>query len=150
MSPTSANKDAITEAYELVRSDSSDIDWLLLEYEGARSDSLKVANTGTGGLAELKTYLKHDMAGYAYVRMPFSNDELSLRTKFVVICWCGEGVGVMRKAKMSIHYSDVSEIIKHMAIKRDASTLSELNEDDINQELRKAAGANYDRQQSNY
>jgi hypothetical protein len=34
--------------------------------------------------------------------MPFSNDELSLRTKFVLICWCGEDVGVMRKAKMSV------------------------------------------------
>ncbi|RKP22272.1 hypothetical protein SYNPS1DRAFT_20277 [Syncephalis pseudoplumigaleata] len=113
---------------------------LLLQYEGPKSDSLVVAGTGTGGLAELKTHLKRDQAAYAYVRMIISNDELSKRPKFVLICWCGEGVGVMRKAKMSIHLSDVNAIIKHQAIKRDARTLGELSEDEIKLALRIASG----------
>ncbi|KAI9599008.1 hypothetical protein BDF19DRAFT_429810 [Syncephalis fuscata] len=150
MASIETNAEAIREAYETVRSDASETNWLLLQYEGPKSDSLTVAATGTEGLAELKTHLKRDQAGYAYVRMTISNDELSKRAKFLLICWCGEGVGVMRKAKMSIHLSDVNEIINHVAVKWDASTLADLNEDDVKLELRKASGANYDRQDSNY
>lgn len=34
--------------------------------------------------------------------MAIANDELSKRTKFAFISWCGANVGVMRKAKLSV------------------------------------------------
>ncbi|ORX68922.1 actin depolymerizing protein [Linderina pennispora] len=140
----------IAEAYENVRDDKSETNWLLLEFVDDRKDELKVGGTGTGGLDELKTHLKDDQAAFGYVRMIMSNDELSQRTKFVFISWCGVGTRVMRKAKLSVQKGDVKNVLRSFSIEVPASELGELANDEIMLLLRKAGGANYDRQASNY
>lgn len=91
----------IDEAYQDVRSDKSETNWLLLDYESDRSDKLTVTQTGTGGLAELRDALGDSKASYAYVRVTFSNDKESQREKFILVVWIGPGCKVMRKAKRS-------------------------------------------------
>jgi hypothetical protein len=59
-------------------------------------------------------------------------------------------VGVMRRAKLGIQIADVKSILRNYHIEVPASQLSELDEKDIMTKLRKANGANYDRQLSNY
>lgn len=88
--------------------------------------------------------------GYAYIRMTVGNDEYSKRAKFVFISWCGPNVKVMRRAKVSIHATAVKTVIKNFAVEMAASTTKDLNETDITLLLKKAMGANYDRQSSNY
>lgn len=58
-----------------VRSDKTDTNWVLLDYESDRSDKLVVTATGSGGLAELKEVLDDSKASYAYVRVAYSNDK---------------------------------------------------------------------------
>ena len=80
----------IAQAYEDVRSDKSEITWLVLKYAAATGDSLKLDKTGTGDIAEMCETLGNDEAAYAYVRMKLGNDEYSERTKFVFVVWAGE------------------------------------------------------------
>ncbi|KAG6884383.1 hypothetical protein C0993_011675 [Termitomyces sp. T159_Od127] len=68
-----------------VRSDKSDINWLLLDYTSDRSDKLQVTQTGTGGLAELREVLDDTKASYAYARVTYSNDKESTREKFILV-----------------------------------------------------------------
>ena len=82
--------------------------------------------------------------------MSLSNDNLSQRTKFVFIVWCGPQVKVMRKAKLSVHTADVKRVIHAYAIEMAASELDDLKEDDVLLSLRKAGGANYDRRHFQY
>ncbi|KAF7344523.1 Actin depolymerizing protein [Mycena sanguinolenta] len=107
----------IDEAYQDVRADKSETNWLLLDYEvGAispwylefvittgmqndRSDKLKLTSTGTGGLAELREALSDDKASFAYARVAYSNDKESTREKFILVVWIGPQCKVMRKAK---------------------------------------------------
>lgn len=101
-------------------------------------------------MEELKSKLEADKAAYAYVRMTVGNDEYSKRAKFVFITWCGPEVKVMRRAKISVHGTTVKAVIKSFAVEVAASSIKDLNEADITLLLKKAMGANYDRQSSNY
>jgi hypothetical protein len=127
-------------AYLDVRSDKSEINWLLVDYEvwafpylaglvstvfGAftdcfvshlqseRSDKLKLTTTGTGGLVELQRALKDSNASYAYARVTYSNDKQSTREKFILIVWIGPGCKIMRKAKVRPKYTTLRVYISH-------------------------------------
>ncbi|KAJ2925423.1 hypothetical protein H1R20_g11693, partial [Candolleomyces eurysporus] len=135
---------AINEAYLDVRSDKSDTNWLLLDYENDRSDTLKVTKTGTGGLSELKDLLDDSKASFGYVRVSYSNDKESVREKFAFVVWIGPSCKVMRKAKISVHTADVKTALRVYSIEVAAREKEDLNEEPIIVKLRKAGGASYD------
>ena len=72
-------------AYNDVRDDKTQTNWLLVDYETERSDKLKLTGTGSGGLAELKNSLQDSNASFAYVRVKYSNDKESVREKFILV-----------------------------------------------------------------
>ncbi|CAK5274798.1 unnamed protein product [Mycena citricolor] len=151
---------AIDAAYQDVRSDKSDTNWVLLDYENDRSDKLVVTGTGTGGLAELRESLDDGKASYAYVRVSYSNDKESKREKFILVVWIGPSCKVMRKAKagklhprnnrsdfarqISVHSADVKSTLRVFSIEVAAREKDDLNEEPIVVRLRKAGGASYD------
>ncbi|KAF5379196.1 hypothetical protein D9615_005903 [Tricholomella constricta] len=127
----------IDAAYQDVRSDKSETNWLLLDYESDRSDKLQLAQTGTGGLAELREVLDDTKASYAYVRVTYSNDKESTREKFILVVWIGPNCKVMRKAKISVHAADVKSVLRVFSIEVAAREKDDLNEDPIVVRLRK-------------
>jgi hypothetical protein len=134
----------IGEAYLDVRSDKSETNWLLLDYESERSDKLQLAQTGTGGLVELREVLDDSKASYAYARVTYSNDKESTREKFILVVWIGSKCKVMRKGKISVHTADVKNVLRVYSIEVAAREKDDLNEDPIVTRLRKAGGASYD------
>ncbi|KAJ2758015.1 hypothetical protein IWQ57_006941, partial [Coemansia nantahalensis] len=140
----------IAKAYEDVRDDKSKTAWLLLTFDKDRKDALAVSQTGTGGIDELKEHLEADAAAFGYIRVPMSNDALSQRTKFVLVVWIGQNVSVMRRAKLSVQKADVIKVLRNYSVEIPASEHCELVADDVLVRLRKAGGANYDRQTSDY
>ncbi|KAF2798867.1 actin depolymerizing protein [Melanomma pulvis-pyrius CBS 109.77] len=140
----------IAQAYEDVRSDKSETTWLVLKYVSATSDSLKLDKTGTGDIAEMAEALGEDEAAYAYIRMKLGNDEYSERTKFAFVVWQGPGTKIMRKAKMSFQSGQVKQVIRTYAVEIQTSDKKELDAELVTMKLRKAMGANYDRQGSGY
>ncbi|ORY25712.1 hypothetical protein BCR39DRAFT_543048 [Naematelia encephala] len=135
----------IEEAYELIRKDDNDTNWLLLDYESDKSNTLHLTATGSGGLAEFTAALQPSRASFGYVRVKYANDEHSFREKFCLVIWIGEEVKVMRRARVSIHTADVKNVLRAYSIEVSASSLADLKEADIVQRMRKAGGANYDR-----
>ncbi|ETW77951.1 hypothetical protein HETIRDRAFT_479102 [Heterobasidion irregulare TC 32-1] len=134
----------INEAYEDVRSNKSDTNWVLIDYESDRSDKLVVTKSGSGGLEELREALDTNNASYAYARVTYSNDKESQREKFIFIVWIGPGCKVMRKAKISVHAADVKTVLRVYSIEVAAREKDDLNEEPIVVRLRKAGGASYD------
>ncbi|KAA1472041.1 ADF-like domain-containing protein [Dentipellis sp. KUC8613] len=134
----------INEAYEDVRSDKTETNWMLIDYETDRSDKLTLTQTGTGGLAELQEILDPSKASYAYVRVSYSNDKESQREKFILVVWIGSGCKVMRKAKISVHSADVKSVLRVFSIEVAARDTDDLKEEPIIVRLRKAGGASYD------
>jgi len=134
----------IQDAYQDVRSDKTDTNWVLLDYETDRSDKLTVTQTGTGGLTELREVLQDGRASFAYARVTYSNDKESQREKFILIVWIGPQCKVMRKAKISVHAADVKTVLRVYSIEVAAEKKEDLNEEPIVKRLRKAGGASYD------
>ncbi|CAE6422545.1 unnamed protein product [Rhizoctonia solani] len=136
----------ISEAYQDVRDNKSGTNWLVLKYESARSDKLKIEATGTGGLSELckSGHLGESDVVYAYVRVSYSNDKESKREKFILVSWIGLGAGVMRKAKVSVHLAEVKKALPVYSLEVPARELDDLKEEPIVIRLRKAGGASYD------
>ncbi|OBZ67985.1 Coactosin [Grifola frondosa] len=134
----------IDEAYQDVRSDKSETNWLLVDYESDRSDKLQLTSTGSGGLTELRDRLDESKASYAYVRVQYANDKESKREKFILVVWIGPNCKVMRKAKISVHAADVKSVLRVFSIEVAAREKDDLKEDPIIVRLRKAGGASYD------
>jgi len=138
-----ASSPEILAAYDAVRSDKDETNWLMISYASAVGDALKLTGTGSGGLDELATKLDDSQAQYAYVRVEYANDTESKRVKFVLVIWIGEGTKVMRKARVSIESGEVKRVLGHHSIQVDARDKGDLDEKDIVIRLRKAGGADY-------
>ncbi|KAG8853627.1 hypothetical protein FRB96_008044 [Tulasnella sp. 330] len=135
---------AISEAYLDVRNDKTATNWLLLNYESDKSDTLKLTATGEAGLNELTNHLKAEDCSFAYARVEYANDKESKRVKFVLITWIGSGVRIMRKAKVSVHAGEVKQVLNSYSIDVSAGEKSEVDQEHIVTRLRKAGGASYD------
>jgi hypothetical protein len=83
-----------------------------LQYVDEKSNKICVAGSGTGGLSEFVSNLKDDTAAFGYLRINVANDNLSNRSKFLLVSWCGPEVKVMRKAKLSVHIADIKKVIQ--------------------------------------
>jgi hypothetical protein len=133
----------IRKAYEVVRNDKSDTNWLLLSYAAPKGSELKLASTGSGGLAELTAALDDSDVQYGYARVEYALDAESTRTKFVLIVWIGPGTKVMRKARVSIEAGEVKKALSHYSVVLDVDEKGDLAEDEVVKRLRKAGGADY-------
>jgi len=134
----------IAEAYLDVRSDKSDTNWLLIDFQSDNSDKIQLTKTGSGGLSELREALDDSKASFAYARVSYSNDKESKREKFILVIWIGQKCKVMRKAKISVQTADVKAILKVFSIEVAAREKDDMNEGPIVIRLRKAGGASYD------
>eukprot|EP01108_Squamamoeba_japonica_P001132 TRINITY_DN144_c0_g1_i1.p1 TRINITY_DN144_c0_g1~~TRINITY_DN144_c0_g1_i1.p1 ORF type:complete len:143 (-),score=61.94 TRINITY_DN144_c0_g1_i1:149-577(-) len=130
----------IKATYEDVRDDKTDTTYGVFKYEGKQK--IVLATTGTGGLAELGENFAEDEAAFAFLRIT-TGDEESKRAKFVLVSWCGEKVGALARAKMSVHKASVKEICRDFAVEKHYTEKSELNDEELSAEVQKAGGANY-------
>jgi hypothetical protein len=142
--------EAIRQAYDDVRNDKTDTNWLLCEFQDEKSTEMVLTATGTGGVSELAATLRTDQVGYAYLRMNVSNDPLSNRSKFVFVSWCGPEAKMMRKARHGTYLNEIKKLLPSFSIEKHISDRFELTEEELILDLKKAMGANYDRQTSNY
>ncbi|KAJ2354491.1 hypothetical protein IWW50_003685 [Coemansia erecta] len=140
----------ILKAYDDVCDDKSKLNWILLTFADAKSNALTVGHKGEGGIDQLKEHLSDEEAAFGYIRVTMSNDEHSQRTKYVLISWIGSRVSYMRRARLSVQKSDVTKVLRYFSIEVPATELSEVDAKDIDVQLKKAGGANYDRQTSDY
>lgn len=140
---SNADSPEILEAYDLVRSDKSPVNYLIISYAAATGNALTLTATGEGGLSELKEKLDDTQAQYAYARVEYANDTESTRVKFAFIVWIGEETKVMRKARVSIESGAVKQVLNHISITVDARSKEDLDEEEIVKLCRKAGGADY-------
>ncbi|KAF7543412.1 hypothetical protein G7Z17_g10755 [Cylindrodendrum hubeiense] len=137
------NAAEVSAAYDAVRDDKDDTNWLLISYAAAVGDKLVLTETGTGGIAELASRLDDGQVQYGYVRVEYANDKESTRVKFVLAVWIGENTKVMRKARVSTQSGEVKRVLAHHSIAVTTGDKSELDEQDIVARLRKVGGADY-------
>jgi len=130
----------LSDAYTEIRKDSNETNWILFGYEG--NTKIVLQGKGSGGVPELVGNLQDDQCQYGYLRL-VTGDQESKRTKFCFVSWCGDQVGALKRAKMSVHKADIKKILKDYAIEVHATTKDELDEEAVMTKARKAGGADY-------
>jgi hypothetical protein len=68
---------------------------------------------------------------------------MSRRAKFVFIKYLSKGLKLNLKALINVHRGDVEKVLSQSNVSIEAEGLDELNEDDINDRVKKAGGARY-------
>ncbi|XP_077983236.1 coactosin-like protein [Glandiceps talaboti] len=131
---------AASDAYETVRSDSNDIIWAALNYDGKE---IVIDGTGTS-FGELHAKFTKDSRVYAYLRVE-TGDEMSRRAKFAFITWIGPSVSPLLKAKVSTDKAFVKQIWSHFGKEflLDEIEPNLLVLEKITKVLEKASGAAY-------
>jgi len=131
---------AIKDAYNDVRNDKTATNWALFKYEGKKK--IVFSAKGDGDLSELAGHFNDDEAAFAFLRVT-TGDEESKRAKFVLVSWCGEKVGSLARANMSVHKASVKEICRDFAVERHYTEKSEIDAAALLADVNKAGGAAY-------
>eukprot|EP00730_Choanoeca_flexa_P006764 TRINITY_DN12221_c0_g1_i3.p1 TRINITY_DN12221_c0_g1~~TRINITY_DN12221_c0_g1_i3.p1 ORF type:complete len:205 (+),score=41.08 TRINITY_DN12221_c0_g1_i3:39-617(+) len=135
----STNSAELKEAYDLVCSGSDEADWLIADYKG-KTNTLKISETGDGGLEEIVEEFNGSRIQYGFVRVEDPNTKV---TKFVLINWSGEGAPVIRKGQCAGHVSDVANYFHGAHVTVNARSEADLDADAIIKKVEKSSGANY-------
>jgi hypothetical protein len=131
--------DGIKQAIADVRYDGSDTDWVLITYDGPRSNTLKLAGIGSGGLNELKGHLQENVVMYGLLRTTEQIDD-SVTVKFCHIDWRGERIHTMQRAKLATHSGAIRELFHPFHVDINASTEDEISDHLIQKKVKAASG----------
>jgi len=134
---------SVGDAYQDVRSDKSDTNWAVFGYDKGSKNKITLQGKGNGEWSEFAAIFEDSQPQYGFVRV-ISGDQESKRAKFIFVSWIGKHVGVLQKAKVSVHKASVKEVIRDFAVEIAAEEHVDLDEDVIMDRVRKAGGANYD------
>lgn len=124
------DSDAIIDAIQQVRSDSTDADWMLTGYTDLKQTKdmhIGLVGVGSGGIEELKQHLTNDNIYYGLVRMTDQIDN-SVTVKFVFIHFMGNELKPMARARVTTHKLTVSEVFRPYHVDTFASSASELSQ----------------------
>ena len=132
----------IHEAYEAVRNDADETNWLLITYEEGSNKKWCLLAKGTGGINELREHITPDFIGFGYVRV-ISGDEMSKRPKFVFIKYISKGLKMTVKALMNVHRGDVEKVFNQYNVSMEVESLDELTEEEVLDRVKRAGGAHY-------
>lgn len=135
---TSVDRETIASSYNDVRSDASEINWMVLKYNGT---AIEVNKTGEDFGEFHEQFADHERA-FGFIRIQ-TGDEMSKRSKFVLVTWCGQDVQPLKRARMSTDKSLVKDVISNFAVEIQAENSQELDYDTILGLVVKAGGANY-------
>jgi len=138
MASTQIDREGLRSAYGDVRDDKSDVNWAVFKYEG--SQIIMAAKGQT--FDDFKEQFSDDERAFAYLRVQ-TGDEMSKRSKFLMLIWIGTEVTPIKKAKMSTDKALVKEVLANFAVELTIESAHELDQEAFLQELVKAGGANY-------
>jgi hypothetical protein len=127
--------DEVPAAYSEIRSDTGDVNWLLISYDG-KALRWNLLAKGTGDFAELKANLTDDFAGMGYFRVN-NTDDRSAGAKFVLITIFGKGAKIFVKTKMGLHKGDIEKVLTPISVSVQADNVDELTEDFVLSKLKK-------------
>jgi len=136
---TTVNKEGIRDAYNQVMDDHTEINWAVFKFD--ESNCLNVAGTGED-VTEFKSQFGPDEKGFGYIKIQ-TGDEMSKRSRFVLVTWVGANISVMKKAKMSTDKLLVKEIIQNLSVEIQTENNGELSYEHLKTEVDKAGGARY-------
>jgi phosphopantetheinyl transferase (holo-ACP synthase) len=101
-------KDALLD----LKSDSTDTNWILFEYNEKDNSAIQFSGKGSKGLDELRTKLNTKRVQYALLKLFVDETGYGGSPKIVLIVWVGGSVVGLAKARSSTHRIALEEFLK--------------------------------------
>ncbi|TGZ77370.1 hypothetical protein EX30DRAFT_323688 [Ascodesmis nigricans] len=133
------NKPSPTYAQWAVFSVSAPLQNAFVQSSG-KASTLKVHTAGEGELEELIEEFNDGKVQFAFVKVKDPNTSLP---KFVLICWCGQGVPERVKGYFTGHLNAVTKVLHGYHVQVTARSDSDLTPEGIIQKVADASGAKY-------
>eukprot|EP00029_Vermamoeba_vermiformis_P014752 TRINITY_DN9866_c0_g1_i1.p1 TRINITY_DN9866_c0_g1~~TRINITY_DN9866_c0_g1_i1.p1 ORF type:complete len:139 (+),score=36.57 TRINITY_DN9866_c0_g1_i1:54-470(+) len=118
----------IAEDYQEISNLRGSTNWILLGYTDDRKPTLKVVGKGSDGASGAVALLKDDQVNYGILRVNFTAEDNTERTKFVFFAWAGPSASILKKGKMSVHKASVKTIFKDFALEFQTDNRDDLAE----------------------
>jgi hypothetical protein len=120
---------------------------MILGYDNSISpDKLKVVESGDGDFSDFVEHLSDEKPVYMYLNYRFGDTG---RPRFIFMSFVPEAFNGLQKARVLGHRAAVETFIKYYQISWHCLSIDEIKEDELNNKLRKAGGADYSVQESN-
>ncbi|KAJ7399275.1 Coactosin-like protein [Pitangus sulphuratus] len=104
---TKIDKEACREAYNLVRDDATEVNWVTFKYNGS---TIVPGDQGVD-YETFKRKCTDDVRLFGFVRFT-TGDAMSKRVKFALITWIGEDVSGLQRAKTGTDKTLVKEVVQ--------------------------------------
>jgi hypothetical protein len=137
----------ILSTYIRMRDDQDPLSWMILGYDNSVSpDKLVVIESGDGDFSEFVSHLSDEKPVYMYLNYRFGDTG---RPRFIFMSFVPEAFNGLQKARVLGHRAAIETFIKYYQISWHCLSIEEIKEDELNNKLRKAGGADYSVQESN-
>ncbi|XP_046850364.1 drebrin-like protein A [Xenia sp. Carnegie-2017] len=133
------NGESLSKAWQDIFDDKCETDWAVFGYD-KKSNTLKVVETGDGGLEELADEFNSGKILYAGLKVLDPNTNLP---KYVLINWQGEGVPSSIKGTCANHVRDVERFFRGHHVVINARSEDDVEENVIIKKVKASSGANY-------
>mmetsp|Transcript_12965 Transcript_12965/g.28420 ORF Transcript_12965/g.28420 Transcript_12965/m.28420 type:complete len:168 (+) Transcript_12965:95-598(+) len=132
---------AIQETWEKMANPSESLNWFMLNY--VDKSKLQVKSSGDGGLAELAGKFEDDQVMFGFLKVGAEDRKAvtSTRQKLCMITWIGEGVGIMKKAKVGPQRQELINSIQGIQFFLQASEQSDVDMGHLASEILRSGGA---------
>lgn len=128
----------IKQAFDDVRNESTETNWLLATYE-PKSSRLKLVGSGSGGWEEMIEDLSDGKIYYGFCRFTISGV-----FRYAYLSWCGEGVQGLLAGQYNNHALDMQRYFQGYHVHHYARNDGDLEESAVVAKLQKSIGAQYD------
>lgn len=132
-------EDDLTAALKDVRTTDS-FDWVLFTYENPKTNNIVFLGKGNGGVAEMSQHLVDDIAAYGLVKKIEVIDE-SQTIKFCFVCWVGENVNRMLRARLGVHKGAIQAFFAPYHVDINCSEKDEITDDIVLRLIKTASGS---------
>lgn len=134
----------VADVWKQVQGDSSDLNWVMITYDGKSLGSVAVMAAGTEGIAEMKDEFDDERVIYCGLRATAIDDRgsvRSVRAKYVFVQYIGSGVNPMVRAKAGPLKSHFEQLLPGTHVSVSISNADELTAQSLEQRLQASAGA---------
>eukprot|EP00300_Choanocystis_sp_HF-7_P002767 c12101_g1_i1.p1 GENE.c12101_g1_i1~~c12101_g1_i1.p1 ORF type:complete len:360 (+),score=87.66 c12101_g1_i1:41-1120(+) len=132
-----ANEPDIKAAFQDVRSDATETNWLVVGYKG--KNCIQLVGSGAGGVDEMKSNFAEKGAMYGLYRTLEQIDQ-SQTVKFVYVMWQPDTIPLAEKAMLTTHKGALAELFAPFHTDFRITSLDEISPDIVRDKLSELSG----------
>ncbi|CAL6021508.1 Cofilin/tropomyosin-type_actin-binding protein [Hexamita inflata] len=137
------DKENIDSLNKRLRSDGDALSFVVFKFVEGTKDTINVVESGEGGWEAFEKYFVADQIAWVLWRLN-AGDNVSQRSKFVFLSWCGEKVKTVARVASGPQGKSLEQSLGYIHVSKYGCNADEMNPNVIREKVRQAGGVRYD------